>query len=393
MKIILTEKQINKVLRGLIYEDDYSIHIGELPTNLKPYGGGTDSLYRMSGRDTGHFGSGTYFSTYKDINNDLYDKFILNKNYDKSFNKVENKIYVIDLDSYKLYKPMNKNNAEFLFKTLKLINQFFYSVCSLNYMGSTYDGLNDNSKNKLKIILNNLKYLKLKLPPYKNFIELVKNLCTSEKNDDITIPPLATIIMEYNGYNGVNVNNIDGWDNTLHGSVIYDLNKLDKNEEKQNIDTFNYKIDKNDKIVNKFHKDSFYKNIKLNTSILTVNSLVNLLDKPLEQIDWLMLEDKLSKKEITNEIFNHIKKVYSLKLKKLISNGIDTKDLTEYDILLLLRMVNFDYVLNNLDIDEIFYKISKYNLYKDKYVKNFIDSVDKTKLEDTYYYDKIIDYL
>jgi hypothetical protein len=33
--------------------------------------------------------------------------------------------------------------------------------------------------------------------------------------------------MEYNGYNGVNVSGIEAYDNTTHGSVIYDLSKVD----------------------------------------------------------------------------------------------------------------------------------------------------------------------
>ena len=47
-----------------IYEV-FNYHIGSTDEFIK-YGGGTDSLLRMDGRGTGHFGSGTYFSTYKD---------------------------------------------------------------------------------------------------------------------------------------------------------------------------------------------------------------------------------------------------------------------------------------------------------------------------------------
>lgn len=54
----------------ILKELDYSLHVNrhnEFDVNkLKKYGGGTDALLMMNGRGTGHFGSGTYLSTYKE---------------------------------------------------------------------------------------------------------------------------------------------------------------------------------------------------------------------------------------------------------------------------------------------------------------------------------------
>jgi hypothetical protein len=45
--------------------------------------------------------------------------------------------------------------------------------------------------------------------------------------DEDNIRSLSTIFMELNGYNGVNVSGIEYYDNRKHGSVIYDLSKVD----------------------------------------------------------------------------------------------------------------------------------------------------------------------
>jgi hypothetical protein len=389
--IIITEKQIKKVLKSLINEADYSLHKGDLSNANKPYGGGIDSLYKMRHRDTGNFGSGTYLSTYKNIDEDLYNDFILNKNYDGHLTKVSDKYYVIDLDKYNLYKPKDSESAEFLFKTLQVLNDFFYSICSLKYNGSTYDGMNDRAKIKLRIVINNLKYIRLKLPPYKNFINIVKTLCNDKSEDKNKIPTLATIIMEYNGYNGVNVNNIEGWDNTIHGSVIYDLNKFEKSSDKQKYYYYRNNIDKNSgKIYSEDNPLDFAERIKDDLTPIEINSIINSLYKPLNILDWYNLEKKLEYNEITNEIFNHIKKVYPIKLKKLIIDGVDTKDITDYDILSIIKVADFNFINKYLDIYEIFDKIWNGMLFNNKEVKNFISSIDRDKLKYTDEYDKIL---
>ena len=394
MKILITEKQINKVLKSLINEDDYSIHKGDLSKANKPYGGGTDKLYCMQGRGTGHFGSGTYLSTYKSEDKELYNKILVDKIYRSNLTKVDDGIYVIDLDWYNLYKPYNNTNANYLFQTLKLINQFFYSICQLGYNKSTYEGLDDYSKRTLKIIINNLEKLNLKLPPLKYFINIVKNLCNSDKKD--YSPSLSTIIMEFNGYNGVNVNNIDGWDNTTHGSVIYDLSKTIKpNYETKplyNEKLYNTKLQiKDKKIVSNYDTDNrFYKKLNLNTTIKQINYYINELDKPLENIDWIMIDELWKKDEITKEIYEHIPKVYSFKIKKLVDNGLLIDELNEYDIKSLLRIVDFNYINEKTNIDDFLYLIYKKQLYYSPIVQKFLKTIDKEKLEDEYWYNEIM---
>jgi hypothetical protein len=50
------------------------------------------------------------------------------------------------------------------------------------------------------------------------------------KNNDAP-QSFSTVFMEWNGYNGVNVSGIEEFDNTTHGSVIYDLSKVNTDME------------------------------------------------------------------------------------------------------------------------------------------------------------------
>jgi hypothetical protein len=83
-------------------------------------------------------------------------------------------------------------------------------------------------------INHNLQLLGLKLPPYKEYIAMIKkaaddiaNSWGDEENRNFDRRSLSTRIMEYNGYNGVNVSGVPELDNTTYGSVIYDLSKKD----------------------------------------------------------------------------------------------------------------------------------------------------------------------
>jgi hypothetical protein len=49
--------------------------------------------------------------------------------------------------------------------------------------------------------------------------------------DDNVVQSFSTLFMEWNGYNGVNVSGIEYYDNTKHGSVIYDLSKTNTDME------------------------------------------------------------------------------------------------------------------------------------------------------------------
>ena len=176
----------------------------------KPYASDTRSM--MIGRSTGHFGSGTYFSTYNAMfdKRDDFNKYTNDDN--PEFIKVDNGVYRVDFDIYKnLYKVENEKEGDVLYSTLRNLNSMFNSI-SLNK--------NYNNSNRFQIIKNNCKYLDLKCPSY---MELTRMMQKYSKSDNVQ--SFSTYFMELNGFNGVNVSGIPKYDNTTHGSVIYDLSK------------------------------------------------------------------------------------------------------------------------------------------------------------------------
>jgi hypothetical protein len=213
---------------NILKELDYSLHVNrhnEFDVDkLEKYGGGTDALVMMKGRGTGHFGSGTYLSTYKQDSDFSVDskrvRDALEKNYGEPLIQVSPKTYAIDLDRYNLYKPKNTRHAEILFELLKNINDLFYAVESDTKLKQKKEYLTD--------ILDSCKKLNLEFT--KEFVKKVKYevLPNYSKNyrggEDLKYKAsISTMFMEDNGWNGVNVNNIPIFDNTRHGSVIYDM--------------------------------------------------------------------------------------------------------------------------------------------------------------------------
>jgi hypothetical protein len=202
--------------------------------------------------------------------------------------------------------------------------------------------------------------------------------------------------MEYNGYNGVNVNNIEGWDNTTHGSVIYDISKTIKpnydNKPSYNEKLYNTKLRVNDKkIVSDYESENkFYKKITLKTTIKEINYYINELTEPLEEIDWIMLDELWKEGQISKEIYEHIPKVYSFKIKKLVDNGLNLNELNEYDVKSLLRIVDFNYINEKTNIDDLFYLIHKKQLYHSPNIQKFLKTVDEDKLEDNYWFNKLL---
>jgi hypothetical protein len=206
-----------------------------MPLGDNPEPHGSDNIFRMQGRGTGHFGSGIYFSTYTCGEERDFDKkygqfgsksLVSNPN----LMNVEGNLYRVDFDIYQnLYRLTSTNHAEILFKTLKFINETFYRF-SAEYKDTKQIPI--DLSNRYILIDNNLKQLKLKCPKYRDFIKMLISAY-----NDYTTPPdktkndysasFSTRIMEYNGYNGVNASKIKGYDNTLHGSVIYDMSKVD----------------------------------------------------------------------------------------------------------------------------------------------------------------------
>ena len=116
--VIVTESQ----LRNILSESEWYDHFGK-DHNMEPYY--SDNKYNMAGRDTGHFGSGTYFSTYNCPN---FEKNV-NDTTDKSnpkFIKIRDGLYRVDFDLYKnLYRVTSKYHGDLLFSMLQCLNYMY----------------------------------------------------------------------------------------------------------------------------------------------------------------------------------------------------------------------------------------------------------------------------
>jgi len=242
--------KLYKLYEQVLGEADYSYHYGDIENvdDIKPYR--SDSLVMMRGRQTGHFGSGMYFSTYNYCNA-MNNKKYMDKKQKSALTKVNDNVYRVDMDMYKnLYRVKSENEGNILYYTLNIVNNFNEEFTNLVDGGKNVsEAFNRLYRSKLKIE-NNFKYLNLTLPADDEFLKLlIKNAKLMSQNK--TGPSLSTQIMEFNGYNGVNVQNISGYDNRLHGSVIYDMSKIDVQPKKVTPNQINMfcKIDMKTRVV------------------------------------------------------------------------------------------------------------------------------------------------
>ena len=199
---------IKQVIDEFLLEQNYNYHIGNIMdiNNISPYY--SDNKNVMQGRDTGHFGSGMYFSTYNGKYNNSSNK--------QNLIQIDKNVYRVDFDIYQnLYRVTSERHGDMLYNTLRNLNSFYYKIINNNY---------DCRRNYL-IIKRNSEALNLNCPSYKKLIQMAIQLA----NNRTDFRSFSTKFMEYNGYNGVNVSKIPKYDNTLHGSVIYDLSKIDTN--------------------------------------------------------------------------------------------------------------------------------------------------------------------
>ena len=221
-KIYINESSINK----LISEDNFNFHYSS--------GGGEDSKPHYSenkfqingGRGTGHFGSGTYFSTYS--YNDYPSKYGNQVSNDKRYIKIDDNLYRVDFDLYRnLFRVHSKTEGDVLFTLMKNLN-FMYSKINSNFGKFDKNSATYDNSIQYQIIKKNSKALGLKCPSYMELTRMAQEL----GKDDDRIESFSTYFMEWNGYNGVNVSGIPFYDNTTHGSVIYDLSKVSGDIEK-----------------------------------------------------------------------------------------------------------------------------------------------------------------
>lgn len=102
MELIISEEQLSYIL-----ENNVGYHSGDLGKSTN------DGLYSLTGnRNTGHFGSGTYF--------------FANKSDADNYGRYNNRpTHEIDLDKYNLYQPQNYNDGILLHDFLKELNSFY----------------------------------------------------------------------------------------------------------------------------------------------------------------------------------------------------------------------------------------------------------------------------
>lgn len=212
-KIIISEKHIPLILNEATY--NYHKNDGTEYREHEPYV--SDNKFMMVGRGTGHFGSGTYFSTYRYTDNES------DKNLDDTYRslhcpefvQLRNGLYRVDMDLYKnLYTVQTEKEGDLLFSMCKRLNNFFNVIWNSN----RYD-----LKEYYFRIKNNADALGLNTPNYLQLIRMAQKL--SKNKEDIR--SFSTVFMEYNGYNGVNISGIEKYDNTTHGSVIYNMDKVE----------------------------------------------------------------------------------------------------------------------------------------------------------------------
>ena len=216
-KVYINPKQYN-----IIKESEWNFHFGNDHSGKSYY---SDNKYQMAGRETGHFGSGTYFSTYRDINDiDKYGE--LNSNQNPNFIEIKDHMYRVDFDFYKnLYRVRSKKQGDVLYTMLANLNHMANKIA---YMGhfSSKDANYSNSR-LYQEIKANADGLGLRCPSYYELTRMAQKL----GQNDNDIRSFSTVFMEWNGYNGVNVSGVDYYDNTKHGSVIYDLSKVNADME------------------------------------------------------------------------------------------------------------------------------------------------------------------
>lgn len=192
--------------------------------DMKPYGSETKYICY---HETGQFGSGTYFSTFNtpyerlDTMNKYGDS---NPNQNPNFIKIADNVYRVDMDLYKnLYRVHSEKEGDILHTMMGDLNGFYHKVSGYGLGEYRPHGANFNNALLYQGIKMNATALGLKCPSYMELTRMAQEHAKSGKEKPQSF---STVFMEYNGFNGVNVCGIDGFDTSRHGSVIYDLSKV-----------------------------------------------------------------------------------------------------------------------------------------------------------------------
>tara|TARA_R110000868_G_scaffold203969_4_gene451937 strand:- start:12845 stop:13930 length:1086 start_codon:yes stop_codon:yes gene_type:complete len=332
------------------------------------YGGGTDSLFRMSGRGTGHFGSGTYFSTYRQENPEVA-KYLDDVRTDTPITQLKSGVYVADLERFGLYRVKSTEQADLLFNTLRKINDFFYGYANTGKLDAGLKSyLLDIKKmvNRLGLTVPD-KFIRLA----NKYVQFYKEPYNKPKEAQAN-PTLATLFMEMNGFNGVNVNGIARYDNTMHGSVIYNLDKVTSTpKDAPNIGSeFDFNNVEMATMVDKINRYGI--------SVLDLSSLsnenLNLLLKASDKIiDLHSLEYMVQEDKLTQDQNNHILKVYPNIIKPKLSS-INPKDIPEDTFAFLLKRNVLPYDINEL-VMVIYNKFYRFNRNDEQFILSYVNGI------------------
>ena len=174
---------------------------------------------------------------------------------------------------------------------------------------------------------HNFNSLGLSLPKYRQLLTLFNTYKEKYNNREGSTPTISTIMMEYNGYNGVNVSGIPNFDNTRHGSVIYDVkNYGDVTKEVKSPKIF-------DDFKNNVIGDNDYKmNMLRGDDISLYIDKINDLD-PRDQLLYMKNYNGLIHSFYLEEMDEYPRNVYLKSLpRKLELNKIDIKELYSFDV-------------------------------------------------------------
>lgn len=261
----MDKKIVCETLSSFVNEETWNYHFGNLPSvdNVTPYYS-ENKVMMSTRRDTGHFGSGMYFSTYKNDRDTVIDDNKFSGLKEPDLVQLNDRLYRVDIDSYNnLFKPETATDAEWLFRMLKALNEMYNIVVDNIKSGKSADYIEDNyeivgyeyvetgeededgwavreKKPKYEKVISNMEILYKEYVTFNNKLrnwmhfdfkllsyEEVCLLCKDLYQNKSMTKSLSTLYMEMNGYNGVNVSGIREFDNTTHGSVIYNMQKHD----------------------------------------------------------------------------------------------------------------------------------------------------------------------
>lgn len=209
------EQIAGECVSKLLRESNFNYHVSKYPiTDWHPYASEGKAVKNQgAGHFTGDFGSGTYFVS--EYSNEGFDwsKSDYSDRSTPEFIKVGGAMYRVDFDIYRnLYTVKSQRVADMLYTTLKYVNTFYNRITK---------GHTDVSV-PYQIIKRNSEVLGLDCPSFMQLYRMVQE----HHADDSRHQSFSTVFMEWNGYNGVNVSGVPMYDNTRHGSVIYDLSKV-----------------------------------------------------------------------------------------------------------------------------------------------------------------------